>query len=127
MAMTASSTINAAWSRSVYGAEPNVLGDISVRPVMAKTRRRSQLLTMSGMASASDLLTAMSGFEWIPSGMHSGPDLTASRRVRGKMTHRGHSEHLEATLYSMLSYREAGVRRPGRLAMERMDRWPYAR
>ncbi len=34
--MTASSAISGAWSRSVYGAEPDARGDIAVRLVMAE-------------------------------------------------------------------------------------------
>jgi hypothetical protein len=64
----------------------------------------------------------MSGIVLFSSGVLSGPDMPGAPAIRGVMTHSGHSEHLEATPYSMLSYREAGVRRPGRLAMRRMDR-----
>jgi hypothetical protein len=53
---------------------------------LAITRRQSLVRCTSGVASASDLPAAMSGFGLIPSGYPPGPDVADYPSVRGKVT-----------------------------------------
>ena len=60
--------------------------------LLAITPRQSRLVSTSGMAPASDIQMAMSGFELISSAMPSASDVADSRSIRGLLTRFGHSE-----------------------------------
>jgi hypothetical protein len=52
----------------------------------AKTYRQSHLRSTSGMAPTPDLLSAMSGFQLISSGVPSGPDMGSIPKAAGIAT-----------------------------------------
>ncbi len=61
-----------------------VVEEWRVSPVL--TPRQSRLVSTSGMAPASDIQMAMSGFELISSAMPSASDVSGSLDVRGLLT-----------------------------------------
>ncbi len=54
--------------------------------LVAKTYRSDHARRMSALPSTSDSLVGMSGFELIPSGVPSGPDVADNPGVRGVLT-----------------------------------------
>ncbi len=83
-------------TRRHLGAKMRLLLLSGLSPLMAKTYRSGHARYTSAYPSASDILAAMSGFDPIPSGLHSGPDVAGATGIRRVLTHCRHSPKRKA-------------------------------